>query len=143
MPRSAPLGVSICPLASPPGFSHFPVQMVMAANDELSLMAQMAAWKPWEGLPPPPPSRTTVAGTPRSPRSRLRTSASELTTPRAGSSADAVISTTEVDEHPGAYPQTMFAEGLTTESTRDPAASSPMKERDPGAEPAPIGKGQY
>ena len=37
----------------------------------------------------------------------------------------------------------MFAEGLTTESTRDPAASSPMKERDPGAEPSPIGKGQY
>ena len=37
---------------------------------------------------------------------------------RAGAAADVMVSTTEVEEHPGAYPQTMFSEGVVTEATR-------------------------
>ena len=41
---------------------------------------------------------------------------------RAGVAADAMVSFTDVEEHPGPYPQTMFSEGLVMESTRTEGA---------------------
>jgi len=40
--------------------------------------------------------------------------------PWEGVAADTLVSTTEVEPHPGPYAQTMFADGLVMENTRDP-----------------------
>jgi hypothetical protein len=36
----------------------------------------------------------------------------------AGEAADTLVSTTEMIDHPGSFPDTMFSEGLVTEANR-------------------------
>ena len=106
-------------------------EQVLAAKDELNLMAQMSEWKPWEGAAASPCfvlcasvylcASLCASGFSLCVCARTRSAVCATAVCvclAAGVAADTVVSTTEKIPNPGAFPQTMFSEGLVTEANR-------------------------